>query len=247
MKLLFGNTPIECSAIAFDKDGTLIDSYAFWKALYSNRVLSMNDTLDQKTILTWSVMNGVEGEGEFIASDGPLAVGTFNEEKVVLATAIYMVERRPWDEALSLAGNLMVSADQRMQLDDYLKPLPGVPDKLHELAEHNLPMCILTSDIRERTMDALNHFGLDEIIRVVVTPADVMRGKPAPDMVNKAAEALNLDPVEIAVVGDSPLDLQMANAAGATAIGVTSNSDPHQFVEVYITIESVQDISIPSS
>jgi phosphoglycolate phosphatase len=241
----FGNMPIDCKAIAFDKDGTLIDRYAFWRSLYGARIKSMEGSLSPKTVTFWSVMNGVEGDGSFIDSNGPLAAGTFEQELIVLASAIYMNERTPWDEALQQAHHLMLAADQIMQLEEYIEPLPGVPEKLLELSQAELPLCIITSDIRDRTMDALRHFGLEERIAVVITPSDVVQGKPAPEMVFKAAAGLKVDPREMVVVGDSSLDMQMAKAAGSYSVAVKINSDQEEFEHADVEIESIKEIHLP--
>lgn len=54
----------------------------------------------------------------------------------------------------------------------------------------------------------------------LVTPADVARGKPEPDMVNLVCHRLAIPPGAVAVVGDAAVDLQMARAAGALAVAV---------------------------
>jgi HAD superfamily hydrolase (TIGR01509 family) len=138
----------------------------------------------------------------------------------------------------------MLAADHFMQVEDYLESLPGVPEKLLELSQAGLPICILTSDIRKRTLDALRHFGLEERITVVITPADVVQGKPAPEMVFKAAADLQIDPSDLIVVGDSPLDMQMAKAAGSYSVAVKINSEQEEFEHADAVIETIQEIQL---
>jgi phosphoglycolate phosphatase len=245
MKVLFGDTIIDCTAIAFDKDGTLIDRYSFWRSLYKTRVQVMKDELDKKTIAFWCSINGIQGEGNEIDPDGPFAVGGFKEEEIVLATAIYTVERTEWGKAVEQARELMVLADQRMPVNDYLKPLPGVPAKLHEIVDYGLQICIVTRDVRARAMEMLELFEIHDGGCIVVTPEDVANGKPAPDMLTKAADLMGVNPEGIVVVGDSPLDMQMAKAAGAYSVAVTSNSSLDTIEGADIIIDSVQDISFP--
>jgi phosphoglycolate phosphatase len=245
MNVLFGNTIIDCSAIAFDKDGTLIDRNAFWRSLYDVRVRVMKEQLDLETVTYWSALNGVQDDGEVIDPGGPLALGSFEEEKVVLALAIYKVEQVSWGKALEQAKHLFRLADERLHVGDYLEPLPGMPETLHKLAQYGLPMCILTSDVRNRVLEMLQLFDLQGAIRTIVTPDDVSEGKPAPEMVNKAAELLNLSPEGIVVVGDTPMDFQMAKAAGAYCVAISTHSDQEGLDLADSTIESVADISIP--
>ena len=53
---------------------------------------------------------------------------------------------------------------------------------------------------------------------VVVGGNQVARPKPAPDGVRAAARALGLDPARCLYVGDSPLDVGAAEAAGALPV-----------------------------
>jgi phosphoglycolate phosphatase len=189
-------------------------------------------------------MNGVKQDGEVIDPSGPLAAGTFEQEKIVLATAFYLIEHIPWDEAIQQAHLLMLDADRKMKLESYLQPLPGFPEKILELSRLGIPICILTSDIRARAMEMLHHFRLNEEIKLVVTPEDIAEGKPAPDMVHHAAKALSVDPASMVIVGDSPLDIQMAKSAGALAVAVTINTYEDQFEKADAVIHSIQDITV---
>jgi phosphoglycolate phosphatase-like HAD superfamily hydrolase len=60
----------------------------------------------------------------------------------------------------------------------------------------------------------------------VLSPADVGRGRPAPDLVLGAMERLGVgDPGAVAVAGDTVSDLEAGAAAGAGAvIGVLSGA-----------------------
>ena len=63
-------------------------------------------------------------------------------------------------------------------------------------------------------------------IDLALSPADVGRGRPAPDLVLGAMARLGVaDPAAVAVVGDTVSDLQAGHAAGAGAvIGVLSGA-----------------------
>jgi beta-phosphoglucomutase-like phosphatase (HAD superfamily) len=52
------------------------------------------------------------------------------------------------------------------------------------------------------------------------TPEDLSRGKPHPDVWLLLAERLGVDIRDCMVVGDSPLDMVSARAAGAYSIGL---------------------------
>jgi beta-phosphoglucomutase-like phosphatase (HAD superfamily) len=54
---------------------------------------------------------------------------------------------------------------------------------------------------------------------LVDSAQDVTHGKPAPDLFLHAARTLGVDPDRCAVIEDSPLGVDAANAAGMVAFG----------------------------
>jgi phosphonatase-like hydrolase len=72
----------------------------------------------------------------------------------------------------------------------------------------------------------LNRLEWSELFVLVVTGDDVAAGRPAPDAILRAMTELQVeDPVAVAVVGDTPLDLQAGTNAGAGwVIGVLSGA-----------------------
>lgn len=61
--------------------------------------------------------------------------------------------------------------------------------------------------------------GFDQYF-VIGRTADDCPSKPHPAMVNECCDALGVSPANTLVIGDAIYDMQMAKAAGATAIGV---------------------------
>ena len=64
----------------------------------------------------------------------------------------------------------------------------------------------------------LNQLGLAHHFPLILTPKDVQRSKPAPDLFLLAAEKMNLSPSSCLVFEDSPLGIQAANAAGMASV-----------------------------
>jgi pyrophosphatase PpaX len=74
---------------------------------------------------------------------------------------------------------------------------------------------------RRRSVDlAFARCALEPWLHVVVTADDTERGKPHPDPILHALERLGSSAAEAAYVGDSPYDVQAAQAAGVHAIWV---------------------------
>lgn len=67
---------------------------------------------------------------------------------------------------------------------------------------------------------------------VIVTSADIRKSKPAPDVLQVAAEKLGLSPLQCALVGDTVYDALSARKSGAAFLGVsTGGHDPAVLTE----------------
>jgi HAD superfamily hydrolase (TIGR01509 family) len=64
--------------------------------------------------------------------------------------------------------------------------------------------------------------GLAPLFDIVITPADVKRGKPSPDMFLLAAERMGVDPTECLVFEDGKPGIEAAEAAGMKWVFVPS-------------------------
>ena len=101
---------------------------------------------------------------------------------------------------------------------------PSAQMVLRKLKAKGFKLGIITTKYREPVMDVLSHFGIAELFDVVVTGYEVIKHKPAPDIVLEAAKRLRVDPKQCVVVGDSPLDVQAGKQAGTFTIAVLSTT-----------------------
>jgi HAD superfamily hydrolase (TIGR01509 family) len=69
---------------------------------------------------------------------------------------------------------------------------------------------------------SLERAGLLELFDIIITPADVERGKPAPDMFLLAAERMGVAPETCLVFEDGQAGIDAANAAGMVSVFVPS-------------------------
>ena len=98
-----------------------------------------------------------------------------------------------------------------------LTAMPGVVDALERIA---MPTCVASSGTHERIHLALGTTGLlHRFAGRIFSAQDVVHGKPAPDLFLHAARTLGVEPTRCAVIEDSPLGVQAANAAGMVAFG----------------------------
>jgi HAD superfamily hydrolase (TIGR01509 family) len=99
--------------------------------------------------------------------------------------------------------------------------MPGVPALLERLVAGGHKLALLTGKDRSRTDELLAALGLSGFFSAVVTSTDGLPTKPAPDAVWAILELLECDPRRACMVGDAPVDIEAATAAGIYAIGVS--------------------------
>lgn len=112
-------------------------------------------------------------------------------------------------------------AHQREVHDGMVRPFPGACDLLDELAGRGVRLGVVTSKRREMAERTLDRCGLRGAVEVLVGADDVRHGKPDPEPVVRALDALgDAAPGDAVFVGDSPYDLRAGRAAGVATAGV---------------------------
>jgi pyrophosphatase PpaX len=101
---------------------------------------------------------------------------------------------------------------------------PSAQMVLRRLKAKGFKLGIVTTKYKEPVMDVLSHFDISGLFDVIVTGYEVIRHKPAPDIVFEAAKRLGVNPEQCVVVGDSPLDVQAGKQAGAFTIALLSTT-----------------------
>ncbi len=90
------------------------------------------------------------------------------------------------------------------------------------LAEHDVPMAIVTGAQRDDVRAVLESSPVGELIQVVVAEEDVARGKPDPEGFLSGAAQLGCAPAEVVVFEDSVPGVRAARAAGMRCIAVAA-------------------------
>ena len=98
--------------------------------------------------------------------------------------------------------------------------MPGVTELLVAVGRRGLPAAIATSSSRAYLGRVLGPHGLLPRFRFALTGDDVSVGKPCPEIYQKAAARLAVDPAEMVVLEDSLNGLKAAKAAGARCVVV---------------------------
>jgi phosphoglycolate phosphatase len=117
-------------------------------------------------------------------------------------------------------------AYERLVAGGRVAPMEGAVELFATLRQHDVKVC-LTTGFAPSTRDALlTALGWPGLVDLALSPADVGRGRPEPDLIFGAMERLGVDDAgAVAVVGDTVSDLEAGTKAGARAvIGVLSGA-----------------------
>jgi len=133
---------------------------------------------------------------------------------------------------------------ERLAADGSLS-LPGVAAALEQLRSAGVRLAVTTGfdrEVAERVRAAVSWAPL---IEAWICADDVPRGRPAPDMIFRAMEHCGVsDGEQVAVVGDTRLDLQAASNAGARwRIGVLTGAHDRAALEAAPATHVVETLS----
>ena len=188
---------LQPAALAFDLDGTLIDTAPDIRAAL-NRALA------------WQGLRAVDGaQVRGWIGDGPdrLIERALQSQQVMLTPALGGALRTAFDaatlEAPLTAGTVFA----------------GIADLL-ALWHGRLPMVVVTNKPTALSRSVLAAAGLLQHFDAVLGADRHEQRKPAPDLLHEAARALGVPKARLLMIGDSQNDLLCARHAGCPALWV---------------------------
>jgi HAD superfamily hydrolase (TIGR01509 family) len=195
-------TPGPIDAIIFDMDGVLVDSEPLHaratKLLLAERGLHW----DERESAEYIGLTDVESFAALVRRHG-----------------------LP-DDPLDLAARWAERAI--LLLEQHARPLPGVPSVPVTLRSRGYRLALASSS-RPRVIAAtLDAIGVRSLFEVVVSGAEVPRGKPSPDIFLETARRLGLSPGRCVVIEDSRHGVTAARAAGMHCIAIPCSTTAHQ-------------------
>ena len=182
--------PTMMKAIAWDIDGTLIDS----------------EPVHHKALMADSARYGVE-----IAADDERFIGVAMSDVWTVLAPLYppSLDNRTW---------LAEIVDAYIEHVAELAPIPGAPQTVLALAKAGLVQCAVSNSSRRIVEANLKAMGLEHAMAFAIAREDVTEGKPDPEPYRLACTRLGLDPSSVLAVEDSVVGVQSAMAAGLPVV-----------------------------
>lgn len=162
---------------------------------------------------------------------------------------------RPNRDIIPVLFGPHVSAREIQELDDSkeaafrdivrhrIEPLPGAVELIEDLRRHGFRLAVGSSAPPENIRLVLEALGVSDRFRAVICAKDVARGKPAPDVFLKAAEAVGLEPRRCLVIEDAPAGVQAAHAAGMRCLALTTTRPAEDLKEADRVVSSLTQFS----
>ena len=107
---------------------------------------------------------------------------------------------------------------------DKLKAVPAVGELAHKLHAEGRKISVASGSDLSLVEPSLEAAGLRDLFDIIITPALVEHGKPAPDMFLLAAEKMGVPPEDCLVFEDGQAGIDAADAAGMASVFVDSRS-----------------------
>jgi len=206
--------PVE--AVAFDLDGLLVNTEDLYQHVGSEMLRRRGRTFDL------DLLDAMMGRPQRVA----LGV---------------MIE---WHGLADTVETLAAETKQIFAglLDERLEPMPGAVALVESLVTRGLPRAVATSSGPAFAHDVLGRIGLIDRFAFVLTSADVVHGKPDPEIYLAAAARLGVEPAAMLVFEDSHNGCRAAVAAGAVVVAVPGgHSRRHDFTGARLVADSLAD------
>jgi HAD superfamily hydrolase (TIGR01509 family) len=134
----------------------------------------------------------------------------------------------------------------RASYSDQLPLIPGAADAVRRLAAR-WPLAVASSSPRELIELVLGLSGLEDCFAAVVSSAEVARGKPAPDVFLRACELLGVPAQRTLAIEDSGPGVDSAHAAGMPVILIPGRefpSPPEVLESADLVLDSIEQVSV---
>jgi beta-phosphoglucomutase len=205
------------TAVIFDVDGVLIDSY-------------------EPHFKSWLQMFGEHGasftEEQFRK--------TFGRTSHDIIAALYGGELTPgeieaWDDRKEALYRDVIRQD--------FPAIDGAGELLDALHAEGFKLAVGSSGPPENIALTLECLGRATLLAATVTRVDVTRGKPDPQVFQIAGQRLEVPPEQCVVVEDAPAGIEAANRAGMASVALTGTATRDELAHARLVVDSLRELT----
>jgi phosphoglycolate phosphatase len=239
-RLRIGTLDVSPALVIFDKDGTLIDFDYMWASWITELAQRVERAAQIPLTSQLYTAMGYDAARARVTAGSPLAAHSMADLRVLTADVMHAggLARDDADRAVDYAWFV----PDPVALARPLADLPLVFSTLHA---RGLLTAVATSDDRRVTLATLHALGIGDMVNALVSADDGLPNKPAPDMLLRVCEELNVKPADAMMVGDSLADMEAARRAGiGTRVAVLSGVSSREQLEPHADalIDSVENL-----
>jgi phosphoglycolate phosphatase len=241
MRVEAGDAAFDVDAIAFDKDGTLIDLDAAWGPAARHWVETAAAGDSELTVVLSSTL-GLHQGTERLVNGGLFAVGTVGQ---LYETTLEVLARNGVDgdrarATAALARHASAEAGEKGNL----VALGEVEDTMRRLRNAGLKLAVVSSDDRSAIDAAIDALAIASLLDAVVSGDEGLNPKPAPDALLEAARRIGTSPARMLYVGDSWVDAEAGSAAGTAGTVLVGNPTADARARASVVVPSVDSLLV---
>ena len=193
----------EILGVAFDLDGTLLDTETLYKRFWTEAAVKMGYPMREEHAL------------------------------MIRATAAPVAEKILKEHVHPDIDFYGVRELRRVLMEAYVdehgvEPKAGMFELLDDLKARGIRMVVATATQPDRARKYLKMVGAEHYFDEIICVCMVPRGKPAPDIYLLAAERMGLRPDQVLAVEDAPSGIQSAYAAGLHRVLIPDQDQPSE-------------------
>lgn len=207
----------------FDKDGTILNVDRLWGPVGVDLAEMSEKNYGLSNEQTRGLMKAIGVQNGSVVPDSVLSSGTAKEisTRIFEALSAFGVKT----EFEKLDGEVRKSIKRSISRNiELIQPLGDLKSDFGRLREMGITIGLATADMQETTMFCLRRLGVEHYFSFIGAEESTSRFKPDPELFLKFCSSSGLKPQQVAMVGDSQVDIEMGRAGGA-ALTVAVDAD----------------------
>lgn len=233
--------------ILFDKDGTLLDFNSIWIPVIISLIdeIVMEFNIESIFEIKRKLLNYIGVTDGEVEPSGILASGT--SEDIAKAFRTVLANEKVEEYMLNDLDVLVRNKIDKLakEKSELIKPTGNLIKLLEDIKHKKIYIGLATSDSYESAYLCLDQLNIKKYFDFIGANDGIIKSKPNPELLHKFCDTCGLMPEEIAVVGDTEIDMELANNGNAAfAIGVLSGTNGLETLakRADFIINSVEDL-----